>query len=311
MSFAIQNQYVMEFGGLTISALNKVKFALPRDPAENAITLKKSKAKNTNIFLGCAKWGRKEWIGKIYPPGTREKDFLKFYAQHYQSIELNATHYKMYDGKHLQAWGKETGNPSFRFCPKGYRGMCFIKETPNRLRLTMDFSRNVRALGKQLGPVFITHDEKIKWDETGEKQFFDYLEKLPTDILFFIEERWASFYTDKKLQNRYYARLRELKIGTVITDTAGRRDVLNMQLTIPKTFIRFVGNSLHPSDFTRIDQWATRLKKWMDAGIEDIYFFMHMHNEATSPELTQYVVERFNKVCKADLPPIEFINQPA
>ena len=29
----------------------------------------------------------------------------------------------------------------------------------------MDFSRNVRALGKQLGPVFITHDEKIKWDE--------------------------------------------------------------------------------------------------------------------------------------------------
>jgi len=38
---------------------------------------------------------------------------------------------------------------------------------------------------------------------------------------------------------------------------------------------------------------------------------MHMHNEATSPELTQYVVERFNKVCKADLPPIEFINQPA
>jgi uncharacterized protein YecE (DUF72 family) len=172
----------------------------------------------------------------------------------------------------------------------------------------MDFARNVRALGNQLGPVFITHDEKIKWDENGEKQFFAYLEKLPSDIEFFIEERWAQFYADKKLKDRYYSRLRELGIGAVITDTAGRRDVLHMQLTIPKTFVRFVGNSLHPSDYTRIDQWATRLKKWMDAGVEDIYFFMHMHNEATSPELTQYVVEKFNKVCKTNLPPIEFID---
>ena len=46
--------------------------------------------------------------------------------------------------------------------------------------------------------------KKLNGTKTGEKQFFDYLEKLPTDILFFIEERWAPFYADKKLQSRYY-----------------------------------------------------------------------------------------------------------
>ena len=82
--------------------------------------------------------------------------------------------------------------------------------------------------------------------------------------------------------------------------------MLHMHLTIPKAFIRFVGNSLHPTDYPRIDHWAARFKKWLDAGIEEIYFFMHMHDEGLSPELTQYVVEQFNKKCGLDLPPVKF-----
>ncbi len=296
----------MEFGHLTKARLEEIHFKLPPDPASNAKVLKKGKG-NVQLFLGCAKWGRKEWVGKIYPEGTPEKKFLEYYAQHYGSIELNATHYKLYDQKQLKEWVDKVNNPGFRFCPKAHRGMSFLKESPSRKDLTKDFIHNVRVLGKTLGPVFITHDEKIKWDAAGEKDFFKYLESLPTGINFFIEERWPSFYTDKKLMERYYARLRELKIGTVITDTAGRQDVLHMHLTIPKTFIRFVGNSLHPSDYTRIEHWVRRLKKWIDGGIEEVYFFMHMHDEGKSPELTQYVVKKFNAVCKLGLPAVRFV----
>ncbi len=306
--FPVQST-IMEFGALPVSQVNKINFRLPPDPAGNASILSSGKAPSPKIYIGCAKWGRKEWIGKLYPPGTREKDFLKFYGLYYDSIELNATHYKMYDGAQLKAWAAEVNNPVFKFCPKAHRGMCFLKDSPNRKSLTQDFINNIRALGQQLGPVFITHDEKIKWDDPSEKQFFTYLESLPKDILFFIEERWPGFYADKKLHRRYYGKLKELGIGAVITDTAGRQDVLHMQLTIPKTFIRFVGNSLHPSDYTRIELWAKRIKKWINAGIEDIYFFMHMHNEATSPELTKYVVEQFNKICRTDFPPIRLLNE--
>ena len=35
-----------------------------------------------------------------------------------------------------------------------------------------------------------------------------------------------------------------MNMGIVITDTAGRRDCAHMNLTIPKAFIRYVGNSL-------------------------------------------------------------------
>lgn len=296
----------MEFGQLSLTALEKRKWVLPPDPVANTAVLKKGK-KKFRVFLGCAKWGRPEWRGKIYPLGVPEKDFLKYYGKTYDSIELNATHYKIYDKEHLREWMEKVNSPGFKFCPKAHRGMSFLKHSPTRTSVTKDFIDNVRVFGKELGPIFITHDEKIKWDAESEKGFFDYLESLPKDIDFFIEERWPAFYTDKKLMQRYYSTLRDLKIGAVITDTAGRPDVLHMNLTIPKTFIRFVGNSLHPTDYPRIDLWAKRLKKWMDAGLEEAYFFMHMHDEGKSPELTQYVVKSFNKTCKLDLPDVEFV----
>jgi uncharacterized protein YecE (DUF72 family) len=298
----------MLFGEINRKLLNKTDFTLPKDPAANKAILAKGKD-HTKIHLGCAKWGRPEWVGKIYPKGTKEKDFLKYYGEHYESIELNATNYKVYSGEQLKSWADKIDNPSFKFCPKAHRSMCFLKNSEFRDRVTKEFLENVRAFGSKLGPVFFTHDEKVKWDAQGEKEFFAYLETLPHDITFFVEERWEGFFADKKLMERYYAKLRELKIGTIITDTAGRRDILHMQLTIPKAFIRFVGNSLHPTDFPRIDSWAARIKKWMDAGIEEIYFFMHMHDEGKSPELTQYVVESFNKKAKTKLPPVRFIKK--
>ncbi len=37
------------------------------------------------------------------------------------------------------------------------------------------------------------------------------------------------------------------------------------------------------------------MKYWLDNGLQEIYFFMHMHYEATSPELTVYLVNKMNK----------------
>ena len=91
------------------------------------------------------------------------------------------------------------------------------------------------------------------------------------------------------------------KTGFIITDTEGRRDMAHMYLTIPKAFIRFVGNSLHETDYERCDKWVKRINYWLNNGIKELYFFMHMHDEATSPELTVYLIEKLNKVCKLDL----------
>ena len=106
-----------------------------------------------------------------------------------------------------------------------------------------------------------------------------------------------------------FAFLRDNNWGAVITDTAGRRDCAHMHLTIPKAFIRYVGNSLHPTDYTRTDAWVKRMKYWLDHGLQELYFFMHMHDEATSPELTVYLVDKMNKECGLNLIKPRFISE--
>ena len=92
-----------------------------------------------------------------------------------------------------------------------------------------------------------------------------------------------------------------------ITTDSGRRDAVHMRLTTPGVFIRFEGNGLHPTDYTRIDQWVNRIKDWTDKGIQSVYLFMHQHNELHSPQLCKYLTERINKTMGASLPVPTFV----
>ena len=82
--------------------------------------------------------------------------------------------------------------------------------------------------------------------------------------------------------------------GAVITDTAGRRDCAHMHLAIPNALVRFVGNSLHPSDYQRIDDWVQRIGHYIEQGMEHLWFFVHQHEERSSPELATYFVNQLN-----------------
>src|ERR1700749_1702143 len=108
----------MEFGKLPESELKKVDFALPPDPGVTTEVLHSSKKKGkTKFYVGCAKWGRKDWIGRLYPAGTKEKDFLEYYAKIFNCIEFNATFYKTPTPEQVIKW-KEKVPKDFKFFPK-------------------------------------------------------------------------------------------------------------------------------------------------------------------------------------------------
>jgi uncharacterized protein YecE (DUF72 family) len=250
--------------------------------------------------MGCAKWGRKEWIGKIYPEKTKEKDFLHEYVHHFNSIELNATHYKVYDAATIGKWKKEAMQvKGFKFCPKMYKGVTHFGKLDGKEFLTTEFLKGLLAFEETLGPIFVQVSDAFSPNRKDE--LFTYLRALPTDLKFFLEVRNPQWFSDQQQSVELFSTLAELNIGAVITDAAGRRDCAHMHLTTPTTFIRFVGNSLHPTDYTRIDEWVARIKKWLGKGLQELYFFMHMHDEATSPELSQYLAEQLNKHCGLSL----------
>jgi uncharacterized protein YecE (DUF72 family) len=297
----------MEFGRVPENELDEVDFSLPKDPAFNKTVLKGKPLKSAKVYLGCAKWGRTEWIGKIYPPKTKEKDFLENYVHHYNSIELNATHYKTYDAAAIKKWSDKAGKKDFLFCPKMVKSVTHYGSLKGKEFITTEFLKGVLAFEKHLGPIFIQVSDRFS--PSRKEELYTYLESLPTDLQFFLEVRHPDFFLNKEVMEELFSKLKELNIGAVITDTAGRRDCAHMYLTVPKAFIRYVGNSLHESDYTRCDAWVKRIKHWLDSGLKGLYFFMHMHDEATSPELTVYLVDKLNKECKLNLEKPMFVSE--
>ncbi|MFY0593952.1 DUF72 domain-containing protein [Roseivirga sp.] len=286
----------MKFGSITDPS--KVDFALPVDHQDTRGILRASAFKSRpSIYVGCAKWSRQSLKG-FYPRGT--KDELAYYARQFNSIELNATFYTFYGKERFEVWSDKTPD-DFKFFPKVNRMISHLKRLNDDVgRYTEEFCHSLAGFGEKLGVVFLQlHDNFApkNWERLEK-----FLENFPKGIPLAVEVRHTDWLNDPKLSDRFYALLEKYQVINIITDTAGRRDLLHMRLTTPSAFIRFVGAN-HKSDYSRLDDWFERIKFWIETGgIEAIYFFVHQNLEKASPLLSTYFINRLNNELGFDLP---------
>jgi uncharacterized protein YecE (DUF72 family) len=299
----------MEFGRVTVEELPLIDFSLPPDPELTINTLRSAKINQPlQVHVGCAKWGRKEWVGKIYPPKTKDANFLDEYVKHFDCIELNATFYNVYPAATITKWkDKAAASPDFKFCPKFSQSISHIRRLKNADDITTTFYEGILAFGDKLGPLFLQLSDNFTPKSLPELKA--YLEHLPTDIPIFVELRHKEWFANDEVRQQVFNLFHELNIGAVITDASGRRDCVHMNLPTPHAFIRFVGNSLDRTDYLRVDEWVERIKQWRDMGLQSVWFFMHQHDERYSPELADYVSEQFNKKLGLNLPRPQFIDR--
>ncbi|HTF16675.1 MAG TPA: DUF72 domain-containing protein [Chryseolinea sp.] len=298
----------MEFGRLETDELDGVDFTLPPDlAATDRILAASPKTGRPEVFVGCAKWGRKDWIGTIYPEKTKEADFLSHYGRHFNCIELNATFYKMPSAHQTEGWASQVG-PGFQFSPKFPNQITHMRRLKNVEEQTTRFLKGVSGFGKALGPLFLMPHPQLGPKDLDRLEAF--IQSLPSDVKVFVEMRHPEWYADPVAFNNLFTVLERHKAGSIITDASGRRDCVHMRLSTPEAFIRFVGNGLHPTDYTRVDDWVQRIRTWMEKGIRTVYFFMHQHEEVYSPELCRYLIHELNKHCGTNIPVPVFVEAP-
>jgi uncharacterized protein YecE (DUF72 family) len=320
----------MEFGKLP--SIEGIDLTLPPDDAMTEklwASLAGMGRGPVRLHVGCPVWGRKNWIGKIYPRGTKDKDFLAYYVKQFNTIELNSLFYALQPQEVIERWASLAGE-GFRFCPKFSNVISHTGQLRNVQRDTDAFIGHVRYFGDRLGPSFLQLSDSFGPDRASLLR--DYIRELPRGFSVCVELRQAGWFAgggnrpvhaapgnvskgisaeQSDAMRGTWELLYERGIGTVITDTSGRRDVLHMRLTAPVAFIRFVSNNGHPTDFARIDDWVERIKSWIDKGLRDIYFFIHSHEEEHSPNLCRYAIGRFNERCGTSLqPPLLLENKP-
>ena len=296
----------MEFGKIESKELSDVDFILPPDHRETTRLLSaQPPGSKPRIFVGCAKWGRKDWIGKIYPSGTKEADFLPLYAKNFNSIELNASFYKIPSFKQAQEWKSKVGK-NFLFIPKISNSISHIHRLKNTEERMQWFLKGIAGFEENLGPLFLMLHPNMGPKSLDTIEAF--LQAIPKDLKVFVEMRHADWFASPETSDALFNMLERNAAGAVITDVAGRRDCVHMRLTTPEAFIRFVGNDLHPTDYTRVDEWIQRIKSWLNAGLSRVYFFMHENTEVYSPVLAKYAVEQFNKHCGTKLTDPVFVD---
>jgi uncharacterized protein YecE (DUF72 family) len=150
----------------------------------------------------------------------------------------------------------------------------------------------VRNLRDRLGAAFLQLHENFSPKDMDRLEPF--LADWPTDIPLAIEFRHTDWYNNTVIASQLYSLLEAHRVMNIITDTAGRRDLLHMRLTTPSAFVRYVGANDAKSDRARLDEWVARLKTWADLGIEEIDFFIHQNHEEESPLLAAHFIRGLN-----------------
>ncbi len=283
----------------TQGALSRDEVATPRAPSRDEVAtphgapsrhetspLRLASA-GTWLRTGAPAWARKDWVGRLYPPGTSDKEFLRTYARRVDAIELNASYYRVPSEEVLDAWAAETPE-RFRFCPKVHQSITHRRALDESADEAMSFARRLLRLGPRLGPGFV---QLPPWlDAAGLAGLDALLAALPEAFRVAVEFRHPSWFPrPHELREDAVRVLERHGAGAVITDVAGRRDVCHAAVTAPFVMVRYVGNGLHPTDLPRADVWLERLVAWRALGLDEAYLFVHQPDDALAPELLSHL----------------------
>lgn len=281
----------MQFG--SVDHPENIDFTLPKDHPDTAKVLAQYGNGKPKVYVGCAKWNRQE-LKNFYPRGT--KDELAYYSSQFNAIELNATFYR-YNARQISGWYEKVPD-NFRFFPKIHQEISHRKWLSGVEELTLSFLQSVSNFMEKRGTIYL----QLR-DNFSPKYFervADFVEEWPQKLPLAIEFRHTDWYNDEAVARKLYQLLEENNVATVITDTAGRRDLLHMRLTNSEAFIRYVGAN-HPSDYKRLEDWVPRLKQWVERGLQHIHFFVHQNDEQESPQLAAHFISKLNQELGTDL----------
>ena len=273
-----------------------IDFSLPKDHPDTAVVLSNQKKNNSpNIYVGCAKWNRTD-LKNFYPRGT--KDELVYYSSQFNSIELNATFYRIFPGEQYEKWYDKTP-ADFKFFPKVANDISHLRRLNDAIYPIIDRYLEVTAnLKEKLGTIFLQMHNNFgpkNWDRVVR-----FVEYWPKEFPLSMEFRHTDWFNDEKVAQELYHLLQENNISNTLVDTAGRRDIMHMRLTNNEAFIRYVGAN-HETDYARLDDWVEKLADWHKKGLGNIHFFVHQNMELASPLLSAYFIKKLNKKLGADL----------
>ncbi len=159
-------------------------------------------AADIRLRIGASSWSAPSWEGVFYPPGTPPSDYLPHYAARYDTVEIDATFYRIPDERMVDAWRDRTPQ-GFLFAAKFPRVITHEKLLEGCAEESLAFVRVMDRLGDKLGPLLLQFRYFRKAEFPDPNPFIDRLERflpsLPRGRRYAVEVRNKTFVTARFL----------------------------------------------------------------------------------------------------------------
>ncbi len=234
------------------------------------------------LRAGSSGFSYKEWKGNFYPATAKPAEFLKLYSAQIDTVEINATFYRMPKASVLEGWATQVPE-GFTFVLKASQSITHRSKLEN-VDDNVAYLWNVaQSLGARLGPILFQLPPFLRRDDDKLDRF---LNALPKDMRAVIEFRHRSWFDDA-----VFTRLRDHGAALCFSDT-DPKDAEDPGLeqpfvsTAPFGYVRLRRAEY---DTPAFDAWLTAIRE--HAWDEAFVFFKH---EATAPMYALAINERFN-----------------
>jgi uncharacterized protein YecE (DUF72 family) len=219
------------------------------------------------LRIGCSGWNYAHWRERVYPRGCPPSRWLEHYATLFDTVEVNATFYRLPRKSSVARWVEQTP-PGFLLAVKASRYLTHLKRLTDLGRGLERFYERVEPLveSPKLGPVLWQLPESFHRDD---ERLGRALAALPPGRHAF-EFRHASWFTAE-----VYELLRARGVALVIGDHP-ERPFQTHEHTTDWTFIRFhYGHRGRKGNYSEreLQEWAERIRSWRAGGTDVHAYF--------------------------------------
>src|SRR5438477_324147 len=204
-----------------------------------------------------ASWGYhyKHWVGPFYPPKTSAQKMLEYYVQHFDTLELNNSFYRLPTISAFEGWRDSTPH-NFVFAVKASRFITHNKKLKDPENALDNILPRAEHLGKKLGPVLFQLPPRWK---VKPERLENLLEILPRHHRYAFEFRETSWMTPEV--NRI---LQRFNAAFCIYELAGYHSPI--EVTADFAYVRLHGpeDGKYQGSYSRarLAKWARQIKDW-------------------------------------------------
>jgi uncharacterized protein YecE (DUF72 family) len=202
------------------------------------------------IHVGCSGWQYKHWRGDFYPAELPQSRWLEYYAERFDTVEINNTFYRLPDASTFAEWGRRAP-PGFVYAVKASRYLTHMKKLKDPEEPLQRFFTRAKRLEHAFGPVLYQLPPNMR---VNLERLDTFLKALPRTRRHAIEFREPSWYVDE-----VFERLERHNVALCLHDMKGSA---TGRIPIgPFVYVRFHGpqkySGRYPDDV--LEEWATWL----------------------------------------------------